>query len=246
MEKLLIRILNRALLVGCVVLLAGAVLMAVIAGINFLAAGHPAADHSDIAIAYVPLPPLPPPSTATAPNENSTDRLSPEDIQLMRTATPGCQALGRFASTISSNRLEFHGSGLTTCERAQLKTAKEFGDRAVNYLTASLSYFAALANDPHVGANYQNLTDDQAKAVVDGISSDFAEKFRGEIEAQNSRNVAAQVDATARRIMFMTLFGAAGAAFFAFLFIAFLIVFLRIEKHLETISTQTDGLPRTR
>jgi len=45
------RILNRTLLVGCVLLLTGAVLMTMLAGFNFLAGSNPAADQSAIEVA---------------------------------------------------------------------------------------------------------------------------------------------------------------------------------------------------
>jgi hypothetical protein len=83
------------------------------------------------------------------------------------------------------------------------------------------------------------LSDDQTKAAVDAIVNDFAAKFRTAIETQNSRNQDAQASAIAHRIRSMTELAAAGIAFLVFLFIAFLIVFLRIEKHLDTISHQS-------
>ena len=98
-----------------------------------------------------------------------------------------------------------------------------------------------MANDPHVATNYQNLSDDQTKVVVDNITEDFASKFRAEIDAQDLRNPNARVDASAHRIMSLTDFGVAGSAFLAFLFIAFLIVFLRIEKHLEFMTGRKDA-----
>jgi hypothetical protein len=238
MEKLFIKILNRTLLVGCVLLLASAVLMAITAAANYLEGSTPPVDHSDVMVTYSLLPPLPPAAAAAA--NSSTGQVAPEDLQLMEQATRGCQAIGRIAKTISANKLDLQGAGLTTCERDQLNQAKEFGDRPGNYLTVFSSYFDSMANDPHVATNYQNLSDDQTRAFVDDLAKDFASKFRAEIEAQNSKNAAAQVDATAHRIMSMTYLGIAGSAFLAFLFIAFLIVFLRIEKHLEVMSEQSD------
>lgn len=237
-EKLFIRILNRSLLVGCVLLLAGALLVGLLAGINFLASINPTVDRSDILIAYIPLPPVLPSAESSATDGNSTGRTSPEDLKLMRMATPGCQALGKFASIITNQRLDFRGSGLTVCERAQLQTAKSFGDKAVDYLSVFSGYMEQLARDPHVATNYRSLTDDEAKAAVDVAVNDFASKFKAAIEAQNSRNLEAQAAAISHRIWSVTLLGVAGAAFLAFLFIAFLIVFLRIEKHLEIMSAQ--------
>ncbi len=239
MEKLFIRILNRTLLVGCVLLLAGAILMAITAGTDYIEGSNPSVDHSDIVVAYVPLPPLP--TSPAAPADSSTGQVPPADLALMNQATAGCEAIGRIAKTISLNKLEFHGAGLTTCEKDQVNTAKEFGARAQNYLSVSSSYFATMANDPHVATNYQNLDDDQTKTVVDQLVRDFASKFRAEIDAQNTSNANAQVDASAHRIMSMTYLGIAGSAFLSFLFIAFLIVFLRIEKHLEFMTGRKDA-----
>ena len=242
MEKLFIQILNRTLLVGCVVLLAGAILVAIGAGVTFLKGLNPRADHSDVMVAYAPLPPLPP---ATAdPAESSSSQLSPEDLSLMNLATRGCEAIGHMAKAISVNKLDLHGAGLTTCEKDQVNAAKEFGDKAQNYLSVFSSYFDSMVNDAHVTTNYQNLSDDQTRALVDEVAKNFALKYKNEIDAQNARNAAAQFDAAADRLMSATLLGIAGAAFLAFLFIAFLIVFLRIEKHLDIMSAQSDNAAR--
>jgi hypothetical protein len=147
-EKLFIRLLNRSLLVGCVLLLAGALIVALLAGVSFLAGSNPAVDQSDIVVTYVALSPVLPNATSTAAEGNSTDRISPEDMKLMQIATPGCQALGKFASTITDKRLDFRGSGLTVCENAQLQAAKSFGDKAVNYLTDFSGYARQVASDP--------------------------------------------------------------------------------------------------
>jgi hypothetical protein len=239
MEKLFIRILNRTLLVGCVLLLTGAVLMAITAGTNYIEGSDPPADHSDIIVTYTLLPPLPTAATATA--DSSTDQVPPEDLALMNQATAGCEAIGHIAKAISANKLEFHGAGLTTCEKDQVGTAKKFGARAQNYLSASSSYFSAMTSDPHVATNYQNLSDDQTKIVIDNLTEDFASKFQAEIDAQNTKNASAQVNAAAHRVMSMTYISIAGSAFLAFLFIAFLIVFLRIEKHLEFMTVRKDA-----
>src|SRR5579863_885998 len=234
MEKLFIQILNRALLVGCLMLLATAVLMAITAGANFIEGGTPRPDHSDVLVTHAVLPPLPP-EASPSPN-TSSDQMSPADLKLMALATRGCQAIGRIARTVSVNKLDLLGAGLTTCEKDQVDQAKGFGDRAENYLAVFSNYFDSMANDPHVATNYQNLSDDQTKALVDDISKDYASKFQAEIEAQNMRNAAAEVDAANHRVMSATYLGIAGGAFLAFLFIAFLIVFLRIEKHLNIMS----------
>jgi hypothetical protein len=239
MEKLFIKILNRTLLVGCVLLLAGAILMAITAGSNYLEGVTPAADHSDVSVSYVPLPPVP--QAASAPADTAAGQVSPADLNLMKQATPGCEAIGRIALAVSASKLDLHGAGLTTCEKAQMNAAKEFGGRAPNYMSSFTGYFDSMANDAHVATNYQNLPDDQVRAFVDNIISDFATKFRAEIAAQNSRNMDAQVSASAHRVIAVTYLGIAGTAFLAFLFIAFLIVFLRIEKHLETMSARNDA-----
>jgi hypothetical protein len=238
-EKLFIRILNRSLLVGCILLLAGALLVGVLAGINFIASMNPAVDHNEIVITYIPLPPVLPNTTSAAEEGNSAGRISQEDVKLMRMATPGCQALGKFASIITNQRLDFRGGGLTVCERAQLQMAKSFGDKAMNYLSVFSAYMDQLARDPHVAANYGSVSDDDAKAAVDVAVNDFASKFKAAIGSQNTKNLDAQADAIAHRIRSFTLLGVAGAAFLSFLFIAFLIVFLRIEKHLELMSGQS-------
>lgn len=236
LEKLFIRILNRTLLVACVVLLIGTIITAVWAGITFFDANNPAIDRGYLAVAYVPLPPLEPTAAKTSSAQDSSAQLSPEDIKLMSQATPGCQALGHFASAITNGRLQIIGSSLTTCEKAQLTAAKAFDDRAANYLSEFATYFSQLSKDAHLSTRYQNLSDGDASVVVEREADAFTAKFRGMIEAQNSKNQAALADASVRRLTALSSLGAAGAAFFAFLLIAFQIVFLRIEKHLEKMS----------
>ena len=93
MEKLFIRILNRTLLVGCVLLLTGAVLIAITAGANYIEGSNPPVDHSDIIVAYTLLPPLP--ASPDASVDSSAGQVSSDDLKLMNQATAGCGAIGR-------------------------------------------------------------------------------------------------------------------------------------------------------
>ena len=243
MEKLFISILNRTLLLGCLILLAVAVIVAIGAGINFLNAGNPSINKGDVNIAYVPLAPLTPGEAAPGTAEDMSNRPTQEDIKLREQATPSCQALGRIAATISSKRLDYHGEGLTNCEKAEVEVAKGFGEKATNFLIEAGSYFNDLANDPHLAVRFPDTgRDDQTRLILDDMSKDFESKFQEQVGAQNAKNEAAIVEASSRRLVGMTLLTVAGAAFLGFLYIAFLIVFLRIEKHLEKMSG--DGAAR--
>ena len=237
MEKLFISILNRTLLLGCLLLLAIAVIVAIIAGVNFLNAKNPATDKGFVAVAYVPLTPLTPSEAVPGTTEDLANRPSPDDIKLREQATQSCQALGHIAATISNRRLDIHGEGLTSCEKAQAETAKEFGAKAGNYLIEAAGYFNQLANDPHLATRYPDTgSDDQTKQILNEMGKDFELKFQAQVSAQDAKNEAAIVEATAQRLAAMTFLTVAGAAFLGFLYIAFLIVFLRIEKHLEKMS----------
>jgi hypothetical protein len=237
MEKLFISILNRTLLLGCLLLIAIAVILAIISGIDFLNAGKPAIDKGYVNVAYLPLTPLTPGEAAPGITENLSSQPTQEDIKLREQATPSCQALGRIAATISNKRLDYHGEGLTNCEKAQVETAKEFGSKAANYLIEAGNYFGDLANDPHLAIRFPDTgRDDQTRQTLDELSKDFESKFRAQVGAQNAKNESAVVEAAAQRLAGMTLLTVAGGAFLGFLYIAFLIVFLRIEKHLEKMS----------
>ena len=236
MEKLFIAILNRSLLSGCMLLLAAAAIAALLAGVNYLNAKNPAVDNGYINVAYVPLTPLTASEAAPGTPEDLS-RPSPEDIRLREQATPSCQALGRVAAAISNKRLDLHGDGLIACEKVQAATAKGFGDKAGNYLTEAAGYFGQLANDPHLAARYPDTSnDDQTRLTLDQLARDFEAKFQAQVGAQETKNQAALAEAAGQRLAATTYLMAAGAAFLGFLYIAFLMVFLRIEKHLDKMS----------
>jgi hypothetical protein len=245
MEKLFISILNRTLLFGCLLLIAIAGIVAISAGLNFLGAGKPAMDRSDVNVAYVPLTPLTPGEAAPGTTANLANRPTLEDLKLREQATRSCQALGRIAETISNKRLDYHGDGLSNCEKAEAVSAKQFGQKAANYLIEAGNYFGDLANDPHLAIRFPDSgRDEQVRQTLDEMSKDFESKFQAQLSAQNAKNEAAIVEAAGKRLAGMTLLTVAGAAFLGFLYIAFLIVFLRIEKHLEKMSDK-DAVPGT-
>jgi len=237
MEKLFISILNRTLLFGCVLLLACAVIVAILAGSTFLNSQSPGIDKGFVSVAYVPLTPLTPNEAAPGTSEVLADRPTQEDLKLRELATPSCQALGHISATISNRRLDMHGAGLTACEKAQAIIATQFGGRAENYLTESATYLTQLASDPHLATRYPDTgSDEQTRQTMDEMVRDFGEKFQAQVNAQDTKNEAAAANALTQRLASMTYLTVAGAAFLGFLYIAFLIVFLRIEKHLEKMS----------
>lgn len=237
MEKLFISILNRALLLGCVLLLACAIIVALLAGIAFLNSKNPTIDKGFVSVAYVPLTPLTPTEAAPGTSEDLADRPTQEDLKLRGLATPSCQALGHISATISNKRLDMHGAGLTACEKAQAAIAKQFGAHAENYLNESATYFTQLGSDPHLATRYPDTGgDEQTRQIMDELVRDFGEKFQAQVNLQGTKNESAAADALAQRLASVTYLIVAGAAFLGFLYIAFLIVFLRIEKHLEKMS----------
>ena len=237
MEKLFISILNRTLLLGCVLLLAGAVIFGLVAAVNFLNSKNPEIDKGYVSVAYVPLTPLTPNEAAPGTREALSDHPTPEELRLRAEATQSCQALGRISATISNKRLDIKGAGLTACEKTRAAAAEEFGAKADNYLSASASYFNELAGDPHLATRYPDTgSDEQARQTIDEMVGDFTDKFREQVNAQDTRNEAAAAGASAERLASGAYLTVAGAAFLGFLYIAFLIVVLRIEKHLERMS----------
>lgn len=237
MEKLFISILNRTLLLGCVFLLACAVVIALLAGITFLNSKNPAIDKGYVSVAYMPLTPLTPNEAAPGTSEDLTDRPTQEDLKLRALATPSCQSLGHISAAISNKRLDMHAAGLTACEKAQAIVATQFGAKAENYLNESATYFTQLAGDPHLATRYPDSGgDEQTRQTIDEMVRDFGDKFQAQVNVQDTKNQAAAADALTQRLASMTYLTVAGAAFLGFLSIAFLIVFLRIEKHLEKMS----------
>lgn len=232
MERRFLKILDRSLLGACALLLAGALIIAAIGGVNFIAAMYPGLDQSYISVPYTPFQAVTSPGSAPAASEDAADHLSAVDLKLMDLATPGCQAIGRFASAISNGKLFIHGAGLTVCERAQLSAAKKFGNRAVNYLNEFSSYFTQLSTDPHATTQYLYVSDDQKREAVADVVKGFTSKFRAKIDAQNSKNREAIANASNQHVTSLGYFVAAGACLLAFFTTAFLAVFLRVETHL--------------
>jgi hypothetical protein len=243
LERRFFQILDRALLGACALLLVGTLTLVGIATVKLVLANFPGLDHSYVSVPYTPLKPISPQKPAVATNQQPPDTLTATDLQLLDLAAPGCQAIGRFASTISNGKLFIHGAGLTVCEKAQLETAKKFGDRATNFLSEFSSYFTQLSNDPHIAARYLYETDDQKREVVAGVIKDFTSKFQAKISAQNARNNTALQEASAQHLGSMNYFILTCVAYLAFLTVAFLIALLRVQRHLQQIADK-EGLPQ--
>jgi len=237
-DNLFFSFLNRSLLISCALLLASSIIVGAIAGVLFLTAMNPPVSNGYVSVPYAPLTPLTLNEIAPGIPRDPGDQLQlpPEDIKLGDLASQSCQALSQVAKGISNNRTDLHGVGLAICKSGLISAAKEFGSKAANYLVESAAYFSQLANDSHLAARYpDSSSDEQTRQILDDMAQDFKSKFQVRLAEQEAGDQSALGNASTERTVAATAISVAGAAFVGFIGLAMLIVFLRIEKHLQKI-----------
>jgi hypothetical protein len=148
MEKTFIRILNKTLLIGCLILLSGAILLAALSAYNF-SMSFP--DNSPQKAITVPITTITQARGAVqqaALNNNASNPGAPQiDPQLLTTAHQLCAARSRFVIAVTNGGLSI--KDLSACAQGAAQDATTaFGNRASNVLAEETRHFQVLADDP--------------------------------------------------------------------------------------------------
>jgi hypothetical protein len=228
MEKLFVGILNITLLVvGFIALLvaAGATAFAIFALAPSLFANT---SSSNVSIHYAPVSEVSGTVSSAPGGDGSLSTTASPDID--KGAADVCKARSDFVDRVSNSQLSLDSG---QCKTAVANDAESTWDsRALNFLRQSASYWHALLSDPQLQTKYSEQGKSSIDGYLDKIDAEIADKFAKEVSKDEKRKEAAEATVLAGRGAALVLAGVAASAFMSFLFIAFLIVATRIEKHL--------------
>jgi len=233
-ERLFVRILNSTLLVCAVISLLVVLGALVFLGLAVNRAVFAQTESTHIAVPYQPA------NVISGQGGANPGAATPDpNAELLKAARASCDATNALGEFISNKQLSL--SNADKCPQTESSGAQSaFGDRAENYLTERAAYIRALLADPQARAMFNIPAGGDVAAMtqkyVDDLDTNFAERFHNLAaadDARKAREIGAAIDA---RTAALGLGAIAGAAFFAFLVIAFLIVAVRLEKHLGHIA----------
>lgn len=233
MENAFIGILNRSLLTLCFVFLVGAAGLAALAIYNYSKSFDPIPPPQ---LVTVPIVTFSEASRIRAANANATNAESALNSgdPLGASATDLCNSKNHFLSVITNNHLSI--ANPSGCQNAYEVAARSYGGRAWNYLVELKRHYDAQAADSKAPGLLSSATSDQMDRALGGLEGRFNQNFTRAVNASEAATAARYAEAASHKAIGLWLIGAAGSGFFAFLVVAFLMVFLRIEKHLEKIS----------
>ena len=238
MEALFVKILNSTLLFfafSCLLLAGGAVL---ILGFNVGTAFFANTSTENVSVEYQPANVV---SAEGSGSLEATPSRHSEDSELLKAARESCNATNALIEFISKNQLGLANSD--KCISDELNSiALQYSDRSQNYFTERVRYMKAVLADSQARAVFNIApgadVNDETNKYVNDINSRFDDKFRAAAtvdDARKAREFGASMQAKAATIV---LASAAATAFFAFLIIAFLLVAVRLEKHVGSIEAK--------
>lgn len=227
MERLFVRILNTSLIVLGFLTLAGSIL--VLAFLAFAAMPILSADTKsrDVHVLYESLNQLSG-SITSHTNNDQTASFSQASALVSRV----CAARAQLAKALSNGQLDLD---LSKCG-GSLSDAGP-GSRQANHLSEEASYLEAATKDPQLTSKYAPTSDQSAVASeIEEIESAFEHKFNDAAQTDDERKGNEQTKVMLAKTSSLALLATAVSLFMTFLIIAFLIVAIRIEKHLSAIS----------
>lgn len=225
MEATFVKILNRSLVIlgFCTLLLS--VLAAVFAGVMLLPSLFGPQETQPIVVTYRPLSEVSGKASSGSANSSNTPASSAS-----KEAIASCEARDTFVKRVTKNDLHID---VNKCAEGQDEHAREvFVVRAENYLDQKSKYYVALASDPQTTSKYQSSEVDEVNGYLEAIDKEFDDSFSALAHRDDERVTDANAKSILRSSTGHILMGVAAASFVAFLVIAFLLVAIRIEKHL--------------
>lgn len=233
MEKLFVRILNVALLIAGFVALLGTVGALALLCLNGYPALFSETGNRQLAVHYRPL------STVSAVTTVEGAAVTQSgDQNLKRAAEQACNAENRMALLLSNNALM---RTVSSCVSNYLNGV--VFDREVNQLEQLAGYMDAAHVDPQIKSKYPPTGDKETLGkYLAELEASFNTEFAKAADADDARKAKAATEAAEARAVAAIWGATAVSMFISFLFVAFLIVAIRIEKHLGNMEQK---LPRT-
>jgi hypothetical protein len=238
MEYLFVRLLNATLLTCAFLSLLVVVGAVGFLGLNIRQATFPDASNRDITVPYHP-------SNVVSARSADTSRPAPSnanaDSDSLAAARASCNATNDLYVFVSSGKFNLANS--EKCPSAMLDAAtSEYGDRALNYLSARAAYIKALLADDQARAIFTVPPNADISAFTDKALSDvdatFSQQFHTAAATDDARKLRElALAAESKNIVFLCA-GVAASAFISFLIVAFLLVAVRVEKHLGNIAAK--------
>jgi hypothetical protein len=241
MENLFVRLLNATLLIAAFLSLLVVVGALIFIGLNIKQSVFPDISNREITVPYQPaniasahgvqLSPA-------APTNANTDSDS------LAAAQASCNATNALFTFVSNGKFGLANSA--KCPRTILDGATaQFGDRAQNFLSARAIYIKALLADDQARAIFTAPPDADISAFTDKSLSDvdaaFSEQFRNLAAADDARKLRELTSTAESKSLALVCAGIAASAFISFLIVAFLLVAVRVEKHLGNIAEKMPG-----
>jgi hypothetical protein len=152
-----------------------------------------------------------------------------------------CEALDTLYRFVSKDQFALNDK--SKCETAILEQARsEFGDRAENFLSDEADYIRAVLNDDQSRARF-NIPDgadlsSETDKYVDEVTTKFGQEFHAAVARDDERKATELAASIRAKTAEIALGGLAIGAFFSFLIIAFLLVAVRLERHVGVISSK--------
>ena len=227
MERIFVRILSVTLLVVGSLALAGTCVAVTLLLTNGIPAITADTAKRDVQVQYQPLSTV----SATAVSQ-SGEATGQSSSSLRQAAQAACLAKQKLVKTLSAGQLE-----ITVSECIDgLMTSSSDDERALNMTLQIRKYLDAARSDPQISSEYPPSKDVQmVNGYLQTILSKFDKRFKEAVARDDSRQSHAQARAVLAKASIALWGGAALSMFLVFLFIAFLIVAIRVEKHIDEI-----------
>jgi len=153
------------------------------------------------------------------------------DPSLKSAASAACNSANKMVGFLSDGKLEWT---VSNCVSGYVNG--DVSDRTINQLNQLSAYMDAARADPQMRSKYPPTADkDTVGRYVGEIEDNFNSEFSKAAAVDDERKAKAVTEANEARAS-ATVWGAFAISMFgSFLFIAFLIVAIRIEKHLGNV-----------
>lgn len=225
MENLFVRILNVTLLAAGFLALCAAIISALVAVVSYSGAWTANTSPQSVEVAYQPISVVG--GSASLPTGSAM--ITPLDP----VADSFCRTRNSLYSHLSSGKFR----AADDCKARIIAVAQQFaGERAKNFLEQFTTYLQKAASDAQLSTKYPPTDSSETlDSYEQQIEQPFRDKFSTAATTDDQRRVgeeAKMASASARAWFAGT---AAVSTFMSFLIIAFLIVAIRIEKHIGKI-----------
>lgn len=245
MENLFVRILEKTLLILGLIFLVCTIGAAIYAGAGLYPSLIPTPDTSQrVEVQYQPL------ATRGASHDKAASQAvaAPTSNAPLQGASAVCAAEDRFIGALTNGGMRI--DNFEQCGQQKVENANDAApDREVDYLTAERSWFDSLTADPALKKTIPHKNADEVQKAIESEESRFAKAFSDRVSSDNQRSEDLAMRQEFGKLAAVAAGITAASCFALFLVIAFLIVAVRVERHLRAMAaisgrfgTRTDAL----